>query len=451
MSGPAENRNKDKFCEFHRDKGHIIDEWAHAKTAKKGETLGKEKAMAIFMVQPWQRVTRQKSLKASPQTERSHSHHSQAVTNKKAPWIVAECPAGHLPNTSTVDVFAWKPVDMTGVPRYITEHCLNIRERCPPVRQKKNGQAPGRNKAIQEERLVDKVFEKQIGRNLEVYVDDLVIKSQTKQQILRDIEETFQTLRKINMKLNPKKCTFSAEEGMFLGHVINMKGIKACPEKAKAVIKLQSLRTLKDVQSLNGKLVSLDRGGKGIPRYEAMHRGAVNANRAKTKRRTNNVSLRSHRSGQCSPTNRKRFTADANLLHQLRPASSESKLQLNGKTSVSSSVHLKKVKKIFPSTSNTFDINYRPRTAIRGQVLADFIAKRPDEDGAQTKVHVKEIIPDPWTLSMDGFSCLEGSGAGLILINPERIEFTYALRFEFNASNNEAEYEALIAGLHIAK
>ncbi|GJV19091.1 hypothetical protein Tco_1368111 [Tanacetum coccineum] len=49
-----------------------------------------------------------------------------------------------------------------------------------------------------------------------------------------------------------------------------------------------------------------------------------------------------------------------------------------------------------------FDINYRPRTAIRGQVLADFIAKRPDEDGAQTKVHVKEIIPDPWTLSMDG-------------------------------------------------
>ncbi|GJV85766.1 hypothetical protein Tco_1525664 [Tanacetum coccineum] len=102
--------------------------------------------------------------------------------------IVAEFPVGHLPNTLTVgikiaihpeypeqiltiggslsekgrmklcdllknnlDVFAWKPVDMTGVPRYITEHCLNIRERCPPVRQKKKGQAPRRNKAIQEE------------------------------------------------------------------------------------------------------------------------------------------------------------------------------------------------------------------------------------------------------------------------------------------------------------
>nr|GEW45146.1 reverse transcriptase domain-containing protein [Tanacetum cinerariifolium] len=101
---------------------------------------------------------------------------------------------------------------------------------------------------------VDKAFKKQTGRILEVYVDDLVIKSHTEQEILRDIEETFQTLRNINMKINLKKCTFSVEEGMFLGHVVNMKGIKACPEKVEAVIKLQSPRTLKELQSLNGKL-----------------------------------------------------------------------------------------------------------------------------------------------------------------------------------------------------
>ncbi|GJZ82605.1 reverse transcriptase domain-containing protein [Tanacetum coccineum] len=62
------------------------------------------------------------------------------------------------------------------------------------------------------QRLVDKAFEKQIGRNLEVYVDNLVIKSHTECEILRDIEETFYNLRRINMKLNPKKCTFGAEE-----------------------------------------------------------------------------------------------------------------------------------------------------------------------------------------------------------------------------------------------
>ncbi|GJW51167.1 zf-CCHC domain-containing protein [Tanacetum coccineum] len=99
------------------------------------------------------------------------------------------------------------------------------------------------------------------------------------------------------MKLNPKKCTFGAEEEVFLGHIVNMKGIKVCPEKAEAVIKLQSPRTLKEVQSLNGKLASLNsRGRKGIPRHEAMHRGTANANRPKTKRGTNNILLCSQRS-----------------------------------------------------------------------------------------------------------------------------------------------------------
>jgi hypothetical protein len=66
------------------------------------------------------------------------------------------------------------------------------------------------------QRLVDNAFEKQVGRNLEVYVDDLVIKSHTEEELVRDIEETFRTLGRINMKLNPKKCTFGAIEGMFL-------------------------------------------------------------------------------------------------------------------------------------------------------------------------------------------------------------------------------------------
>ncbi|GJV38376.1 reverse transcriptase domain-containing protein [Tanacetum coccineum] len=115
------------------------------------------------------------------------------------------------------------------------------------------------NARVTYQRLVDKAFEKQIGRSFKVYVDEFVIKSHTEQEILRDIEETFQVLRKINMKLNPKKCTFEAEEGMFLGHVVSIKGIKACLEKAEAVMKLQSPRMLKELQSLNGKLASLSR------------------------------------------------------------------------------------------------------------------------------------------------------------------------------------------------
>nr|GEX37330.1 reverse transcriptase domain-containing protein [Tanacetum cinerariifolium] len=89
------------------------------------------------------------------------------------------------------------------------------------------------------QRLVDKAFQKQIGINLEVY-DDLVIKSRMEHEIMRDIEETFKTPREINMKLNPKKCTFGIEEGMFLGYKVNTKGIKVCRDKAEAVLSLPS-------------------------------------------------------------------------------------------------------------------------------------------------------------------------------------------------------------------
>ncbi|GJT72133.1 reverse transcriptase domain-containing protein [Tanacetum coccineum] len=83
-----------------------------------------------------------------------------------------------------------------------------------------------RNAGATYQRLVDKAFHKQIGRNLKVYVDNLVIKSRTEDKIVRYIKETFKTLREINMKLNPKKCAFVVEEGMFLGYKVNTKGLK---------------------------------------------------------------------------------------------------------------------------------------------------------------------------------------------------------------------------------
>ncbi|GKF55842.1 reverse transcriptase domain-containing protein, partial [Tanacetum coccineum] len=94
------------------------------------------------------------------------------------------------------------------------------------------------------------------------------------------------------------------------------------------------------------------------------------------------------------------------------------------------------------------NITYRPRASMKGQILADFLVEKPDENPPDTPV--VETPPEPWTLFMDGLSCVDGSGAGLILTRPEGTEFTYALRFQFTTSNNKAEYEALIAGLQIA-
>ena len=95
-----------------------------------------------------------------------------------------------------------------------------------------------------------------------------------------------------------------------------------------------------------------------------------------------------------------------------------------------------------------FDIRYKPKTAIKGQILADFVMEF-------TSVELSEatkMTPDLpiWRLSVDGAANAQGSGAGLILTSSKGIDIKYALRFGFRDSNNEAEYEAVIAGINLA-
>ncbi|GJV82004.1 reverse transcriptase domain-containing protein [Tanacetum coccineum] len=108
------------------------------------------------------------------------------------------------------------------------------------------------------QRLVDKVFASQIGRNMEAYIDDTVINIMDEEDMLLDIKETFEWLQEINMKLNLKKCSFGMEEGQFLGHMVSKQGIKANPTKVQALTNLKRLKTIKEVQSLNGKLATLN-------------------------------------------------------------------------------------------------------------------------------------------------------------------------------------------------
>ena len=95
-----------------------------------------------------------------------------------------------------------------------------------------------------------------------------------------------------------------------------------------------------------------------------------------------------------------------------------------------------------------FDIRYKPKTAVKGQVLDDFVMEFAPIEPVET-TQDEEDLPI-WKLSVDGASNAQGSGAGLILTSPEGIDIEYALRFGFHASNNEAEYEAVIAGLNLA-
>ena len=95
-----------------------------------------------------------------------------------------------------------------------------------------------------------------------------------------------------------------------------------------------------------------------------------------------------------------------------------------------------------------FDIRYKPKTAIKGQVLADFVMEFTSAVPAENAQTTTDL--PIWKLSVDGATNAQGSGAGLILTSPEGIDIEYALRFEFQASNNEAEYEVVIVSLNLA-
>ncbi len=106
---------------------------------------------------------------------------------------------------------------------------------------------------------LNKMFHNQIGRNVEVCIDDMLVKTKDEDRHLDDLEETFRTLRQYRMKLNPCKCVFGVSLGKFLGFMVSQRGIKANPDKINVILEITPPRTVKEVQSLTGRVVTLNR------------------------------------------------------------------------------------------------------------------------------------------------------------------------------------------------
>ena len=109
------------------------------------------------------------------------------------------------------------------------------------------------------QRLVNKMFGQQIGRNIEVYMDDMLVKSKEELTHLDNLKETFATLKKYQMRLNSSKCVFGVASGKFLGFMVSQRGIEANQEKLRAIINMASPRTVKEVQKLTGRIATLNR------------------------------------------------------------------------------------------------------------------------------------------------------------------------------------------------
>ncbi|XP_074377886.1 uncharacterized protein LOC141719406 [Apium graveolens] len=207
---------------------------------------------------------------------------------------------------ANLDVFAWSHSDMIGVDSEVMCHRLNILPNCKGIRQKRRplvdataGHAllsfmdayfgynqipmygPDQehtsfitdkglycyigmpfgliNAGATYQRLVNMMFKDQIGRTMEVYVDDMLVKSEVTTDHIKHLMEMFNILRRFRMKLNPQKCVFGVESGKFLGFIVNHRGIEANPAKIKALLDMKSPTNVKQVQSLTGRIAALNR------------------------------------------------------------------------------------------------------------------------------------------------------------------------------------------------
>ena len=95
--------------------------------------------------------------------------------------------------------------------------------------------------------LMNKMFTHEIGRNVQVYVDDMLVKSLREKDHLNNLQETFDTFRSYNMKLNPNKCVFGVTAGKFLGFMVSQRGIEVNLEKVRDIMELGPPRTVKEV------------------------------------------------------------------------------------------------------------------------------------------------------------------------------------------------------------
>jgi len=106
---------------------------------------------------------------------------------------------------------------------------------------------------------MDKIFKGLIDRCVEVYVDDIMVKSDSCHQHIKDLKEVFEALRRTNMRLHPEKCAFGVEGGMFLGFMLTHREIEVNPDKCQTITEMLSPQNIKEVQKLIGCLTTLSR------------------------------------------------------------------------------------------------------------------------------------------------------------------------------------------------
>ena len=109
------------------------------------------------------------------------------------------------------------------------------------------------------QRIMTRMFELQMGKSIEVYIDDMVVKSKLVFNHIRDLGDVFEILRKYRLRLNASKCSFGVGSGKFLGYMVTHRGIEVSSDQIRAIHSLQPPRNPKEVQKLTGMIAALNR------------------------------------------------------------------------------------------------------------------------------------------------------------------------------------------------
>ncbi|NCG69396.1 reverse transcriptase-like protein [Bacillus coagulans] len=361
------------------------------------------------------------------------------------------------------------------------------------------------------------MFEPQLGKSMEVYIDDMVVKSKVIAGHIGDLRDVFEILRGHRLRLNASKCSFGVGSGKFLGYMVTHRGIEVNPDQIKAINNLRAPRNPKEIQKLTGMTAALNRfisrsadrcrpffslinKWKGFEwteecaiafqqlkdylarppimsspepdevlfAYIAVAPNAVSLVLIRTdsgiQKPVYYVSKSLHEAEIRYLPLEKAILAvvlgTKKLPHYFQAHTVIVLTQLPLRAILRSADYTGRIAK-WGTILGAFDIKYMPRTSVKGQILADLVAEF-------TEPHLEEVTPTldldgrsigmvslrsplPWEVYVDGASNQRGSGVGLVLISPERIIIEKALRLDFSATNNEAEYEALLMGMTMVR
>uniref|UniRef100_A0A2N9I3L0 Integrase catalytic domain-containing protein n=1 Tax=Fagus sylvatica TaxID=28930 RepID=A0A2N9I3L0_FAGSY len=287
--------------------------------------------------------------------------------------------------------------------------------------------------------MVTKMFKDQIGKTMEIYIDDMVVKSRLSQDHLKDLTETFRVLRLHKLRLNASKCVFGVGSGKFLGFMVSHRGIEVNPDQIKVIQELKAPRTHKEVQRLTGEPLFL---------YLAVSDRAVSA-----------VLIRIKDTVQCPVYYASKTMTEAETRYPPLEKVGLALITAADKLPQYFQAHTVYLVTQYPVQAmfNKADFTGRIwKWGAKRLVLADFVAEfaPTSEQNNLGESTPRRRLARPyrwWKVYVDGASNSKGSGTGVVIITPDETVIEQSIRLNFKTSNNEAEYEAVLAGLKSAK